>query len=346
MKTAEQHEQEMQNKYKKGADSGGGAKITSIVCPHYYDQPCKVCDLTYGYYQLRLGKEHYLRQKAHDLNRKIRYYSNVLFPANPSEVVLFEYGDVIHRMLYSFFSDDDSEYKGFTDPVNGRNCVIKKTVPGGNKRLTDYFVEMKAQISQIPNPAVLSSLHNLDKVVELIETGKVKPYYQSQLTDGRTELRILPSWLGPKFKVFYVEVPYHYITKEEFDSITNGKTNPFADVGVGTKVQRQPDPIIVTPSNPGNPWEGIFSEAPKHNPNAPTPSYDMQEPMAASQTTVPQDVEDPICIGSFDVNSPLCTSRCATLGFLDKCKRTTAMKSVPSEADQKAIRETAARLYK
>jgi hypothetical protein len=55
---------------------------------------------------------------------------------------------------------------------------------------------------------------------------------------------------------------------------------------------------------------------------------------------------DPICMGSYSENSPLCTTRCAAMGFMEKCKRLTAMGPQPSDADQKAIRETAARLYK
>jgi len=347
MKTAEEHEREMVEKYRKSMQGdAGGSKISSIVCPHFYQKNCPVCDLTYAYYQARLGKEHYLRQKAHDLNRKMRYYSNVIFPANPSEVVLFEYGDVIFKMLFGFFNDPKSEYKGYTDPYQGRNCVIKKTVPGGNKRLTDYFIEMKVQQTQLPDMGVVQRLHNLSNVVELVETGKVKPYYQSQLPEDRTEIRILPSWFGPKFTVFYAEIPYHYITKEEFDAICTGKVNPFADVGIKSPVTREA--IIVqksdAPPTDENPWAGVFT---KETPDSVTmstkgQSAPVQQPEPQQESAKP----DPICFGSYDANSPLCTVRCVTLGFINRCKRTTAMATQPTENDQKALRETAARLYK
>lgn len=343
MKTAEELERGMMEKYQKSLEGAmNKPKISSIVCPQHYEKDCPVCNLTYAYYKARLGKEHFLRQKAHDLNRKIRYYSNVIFPSNPSEVVLFEYGDMIWKMLFGFFNDPGSEYKGFTDRYTGRNCVIKKTIPKGNIRQTDYFLEMKVQQTQLPDMGVLQRLYPLNKVLELLESQKVKPFYQSQLAEGRTEMRVLPSWLGEKFTIFYMEIPYHYINKEEFEAICSSKVSPFSEVGI-VLAKAQPQEIIIQPESKlenQNPWADILPTEPPLPPS-----------MTATQVTTKMEapqpkVDDPICMGTYDTSSPLCTMRCAQLGFMEKCKREKAMSSQPKEQDQKSIRETAARLYK
>jgi hypothetical protein len=201
---------------------------------------------------------------------------------------------------------------------------------------------MRVQQTKLADMGVIQRLHPLDKVLELIESQKIKPFYQSQLAEGRTEMRVLPSWLGPKFTVFYTEVPYHYINKEEFEAICAGKVNPFGEVGIVLNKPKPTEIILQPESKPEeikNPWADILPTE--------LPPFDMTATQMAAKMEAPQPkVDDPICMGTYDASSPLCTMRCAQLGFMDKCKREKAMSSQPTEKDQQSIRETAARLYK
>jgi hypothetical protein len=126
-----------------------------------------------------------------------------------------------------FAMDPNSEYKGFLDPQTGRNVFIIKH-SHIDKKKTTYDVEPRIQTSPLLDMSVLSKMYQLDKVLELIATKTVTPFYQSKLQNERTEVRFLPSWFGPRYSIFYMEVQYHYgFTADEFEAIQRGELNPF-----------------------------------------------------------------------------------------------------------------------
>ena len=297
-------------------------------------------------------------EKARNLNRKLRYFSNVLFATNPSEVILFEYGSVILEQLTGSYAS--GEYAGFTDPYAGRNCFIKKTIPGGNKRQSSYRIEFRIQATKLPDLEVLQKMYNLDQVVELVEMGRAKPYYQSQLPDGATEIRVLPSWLGPKNSVFYVEVPVHYIGKDEFEAIQAGRVNPYLEAGITSVVRPdiilQPTPAAWGPTTqPGIVIPVVQTSEPVTW--GPPPVQQTPEPavwgpapvqQTAQLTSTPEDVMGarPVCYGTFATDSPLCTQRCAVLGWKDRCQKDSPPQAKTGLSNEQELRATAARLYK
>jgi hypothetical protein len=327
--TPEQHEQEMINRYNRSITGAtDGPKISAIVCPKYYDKGCTLCELTYAYFKAQLGKEHFLRERARSLNRRLNYYSNVIFPSNPSEVVIFQYGDELHKILFGYATDKMSEYVGYDHPKTGRNFFVKKEIPGGNKRQTKYSIEMRLNATPIPDPSVLQGkLHDLDHVLELIEQKQVKLITQRDLVEERTEMRMLPSWLGPGFRKFYVEVPVHYVNRDEFNAIQDGKVNPFAEAGIKL-ASKKPETIIM--SNIPAP--------------APTSWGAWEAPAPVNQTPpLAQDTPKHPCFGTYDPNSPLCNDRCMKAGQAEACKAATQQ---PKADQSEELRRIASRLYK
>lgn len=336
MKTPEQHEQEMLDRYQRSIQgTTEGPKASMLICPQYYNKPCALCDLTYQFFKTFRDKNHPRRDQARNLNRKFQYYMNVVLPPNPSEVVLFNCGKALFDILWGYFIDEKSEYKGYTDPTTGRNLFIIKAVPGGNTRQTKYGIEMRIQPTPLPDPGVLSGLYNLDKVVEVLELQQAKILYQTQLSEGRTEIRILPSWLGPKYRKFYEEVPVHFMNRDEFNAIQAGKVSPFADLGIGPAVIEQPAITIQPEPTTTDPWKGVF--------NPPKPDPVPQETKVGLSTLAGK----PPCFGTYETSSPLCTQRCSNIGWMKECARETALKVAESQGDQDEIlRRTAAKLYR
>jgi len=340
--TPEERQQEMIDRYNRSLkNTTDGPKMSAIVCPKHYgkDKLCMLCDLTFAYFRAKLGKEHFLRPKALGLNRKISYYSNVIFPQNPSDVVVFQYGEELFKLLFGYAMDKASEYVGYMHPKTGRNFVIKKDIPGGNKRQTQYTIEMRSAISQIPDPSVIGRMYNLDNVRELEEQGKIKIVSQRDLAEGRTEVRMLPSWLGPKFDyVFYANVPFHYINKDEFDAIQAGKINPYAEAGIALASSKpeQPAPIIIQPPpierNENSQW-GEWD----------APATADPRPLPSGITTGGEGGPKPPCFGTYDATSPLCNQGCAPKGIdVQGC-----MMASKAPQDQNAeLRRVASKLYK
>jgi len=226
----------------KSNSSEGQQPRLPIICPGTYEKPCRLCDLCKTILFKRDNEGTPIRQKATDLNRKKSYYSNVIFPTNPSEIVVFQYGDTIWKDLMLFLMSPTSEIQDFLDPRKGRNIVITKTIDGGNKRRTKYSTKPRINPSPLLDMSVLSRLkeeqYQLHNIIELIKLSKVKPFYQSILQERETELRFLPSWLGPGISKFFQLVMYHYsISEEEFDLVQRGEYDPFS----GTEQKKEVD---------------------------------------------------------------------------------------------------------
>lgn len=336
-KTPDQHEREMLERFKKSQQGSGMVKVKPLICPEHYGNQCKLCEATHTVFK-NTKKGNPIRDKASKMNRKTSYYSNIILPSiNPSEVKIFEYGYKIWEQLMGLAVDPKSEYVDMMSHQRGRNVFINKHIPP-IKEQTSYKVEPRVAQTPLPDMSVVQRMYNLDDILALKENATEAFIFQTALTEGRTEVRFLPSWLGPKNTVFYVEVPYHYMPQDEFDAIQRGEVNPFPELLIPGKEEV----IILQPQGaPPTTWAEYVAPTEKGTAVLPEKNPVVERKLVEESPPT----AEPGCIGTFVASSPLCTDRCAKLGFMERCKE----KSVPlsSEEDKmKALRETARRLYK
>lgn len=339
----ERYDAEMQKLYNELVkNKEDGQTSMPIVCPSTVVKPCRLCDLAKNILFKKDNEGTPIRQKASELNRKKSYYSNVIFPTNPSEIVIFQYGDKIWKELMLWSMSPSSEIKDWLDPQVGRNIIVTKTTVAGNKRRTDYSTKSRINATSLLDMAVLKQLskpeHQLDNILDLIKSGKVRPFYQSQLQDGPNELRILPSWLGPGITKFFQLVMYHYgVSEEEFEMIQKGELNPFSGVDYGERAQPDPIPLPLQPDFQGgieavktkSLWDQYTKEEPKVEASTKTESPTIDPPTY------------PPCFGKrWDSTDTECTEDCNADGWAEPCK--TAFEAVQQTALDK--RKTAKRL--
>ena len=329
------YQNEMRQQYESAMSAGDPSKkkVDMSFCPSTWSKPCKLCD---GCKEILFHQDKNTAQKieqARELNRKPKFYANVLLTTNPAEVLVFEYGKTIGDKLGIYEMDDSSELRGFSDPRKGRNIVIIR-FPNPDKRKTRYDVEARLAISPILDMGVLDRLYNLDDIPALLKAG-LQPMYQSKLTAQRTEVRWLPSWLGPKFaSVFQVRYFIHYHTSEDgLAAINRGEFNPLLEenYAITTPTTVQPGsvpgpasapyppsyPEIVQPATIGrNLWNELGSTEDRRA----TPST-VLIPAPQQETAFPPfKGAEPGCMGTFDEQEPVCTVRCTEKGWVEKCK--------------------------
>ena len=315
---------EMQDHYAQVVSAGTGEKkkIEISFCPTTWNQPCKLCDHCK---EILFHQDSHTKEEidaAREINRKPKFYANVVLATNPSELLLFEYGKTIGDKLGVYEMDGSSELKGFSHPTTGRNIFIVR-YPHPDKRKTRYDVEPKMSTSPLIDRSVLNKLYNLDEVAQLIRSNAAVMLYQSKLTAQRTEIRWLPSWLGQKFaSVFQVKYFIHYhISEDELAAINRGEFNPLAENKIVV-----PEPVITIQPSP--PTMGTSTSAKNL-----WDEEDVVEAPAPVQT--PKTVK-PGCIGTYDANDPLCAQRCATNGVLEECKKETEYQMASLIKRQKA----------
>lgn len=320
----EDYEKQLMDMWKKSQGDGEKQDNFGIVCPTYYGKKCRVCDYCK---EILFDKAKYdgtpIQQAARDKNIKHHFYSNIVFATDPNEIVVFDYGSMIHDKLLGYQMDPMSQFKFFFDPQTGRNLYLIK-IPGETKRKTKYDVEPIIKSTPFPNMRLLGKLdspeYQLHNIVELIKTGKVKVLTQGKLPAQRTELRFLPSWLGPDSFVFSHHVMYHYgLSQDEFTAVQEGRLDPFAEFRNGGQPKEEAPPVTImtsptstgtqsSTSKPGG-W-GSFAEVV----SAPTPTA---QP-AAKKEEVP--AGRPRCFGTFDVNNTECTEECMEDGWGKPCQ--------------------------
>jgi len=290
---------EMMKLYKKSFGSGK-AEFAGIPCP---GTGCKVCSSVQEvFFNKSIPKGDPLRERARSIMAKDRYYSNVYLVSNPLDLIVFEYTDkYIGSTLVSWQMDPTSELKDFFHPKNGRNIFITKVPTGPDPKQVEYRTEPRINSTPIIDPKVLTKLVNLDNLIELVTLGDVKPFYQSKLQNSvKTELRILPSWLGPEYPFFFKRIAYHFnISPEEFKATQEGKLNPIknvtSEVQLSTVFQQQ------TTSKEEDLGKWGFKEE-----------------VVASTVTAPSLEDDrPACFGEFDDTNSECKEDCAT--WADSC---------------------------
>jgi len=350
-------ERKLMELYKK--EMGQGEQGTSgHVCPGSLGEKCRLCDLCKEilFNKRDYPKGHPLREKASELNAKQKFYSNTVFMTNPSEVVIFEYGHKIWKQLLAGQADELSEWKDFFHPVTGRNILINK-VPGGTPQQAEYFAEPRMTTSALVDPSVVTRMYNLFNVLDLYKDSNVKRVRQAQLPPNKTEIRVLPSWEGPKSKRYFVQIDWHFkLSADEFKAVLAGEVNPFSlaaepprrettsvitvtpPVSVTTEqsewgdyLQRMGKPII--------PVEAKVIKVNEHLVVAPLIAAGEEGESSAL------DGDGPICLGEYDSENTVCTQDCAREGFMKACMKTKALNDA-KEAKAKQKRQAVRGLVK
>jgi len=316
---------EMQEHYAQvmSSESGEKKKVAMTFCPSTWNLPCKLCDHCK---EILFHQDKHTAEKieqAREINRKPKFYANVVLPTNPAEVLLFEYGKTIGDKLGIYEMDNNSDLKGFTNPKTGRNMVIVR-YPNPDKRKTRYDVEPRMATSALIDMSILDSLFNLDDVPNLL-AGGVQPLYQSKLTNQRTELRWLPFWdwkSHPELiSVFQVKYFIHYhISPDELEAINRGEFNPLEDVPTAPPrtISIPSTPTTPTPSTPPpiagvtKPNTSVWDEIPT---TAGIWTADIVQPLEVKDTKGAK----PGCFGTYD-EDPICIKRCDEKGWLESCK--------------------------
>lgn len=323
---------EMQEHYAQVMSAGTGEKkkVSMSFCPTTWNKPCKLCD---SCKEILFHQDRQTAQKieqAREINRKPKFYANVVLPSNPSEVLLFEYGKTIGDKLGIYEMDNNSDLKGFINPKSGRNMIIVR-YPNADKRKTRYDVEPRIIASSIADMSILDKLYNLDDVPALLTAG-IQPLYQSKLTAQRTELRWLPFWdwrNHPELaSVFQVKYFIHYHTSEdELAAINRGELTPLLDEAsaVTPMLPRAiVPPSVIPPTAPSTwiPQAPVIAQAPIAK--ATTLWDDLQaeasvRPVDAPTPTAKRGAR-PGCFGTYDDGEPVCIKRCAEQGWLEECR--------------------------
>lgn len=316
-----EYEKEMLDLYRRS--QGEKQDFHGIVCPSSYKKPCRLCDLCKDVlFNRSIPKEAPLRKRASSLNAKQHYFSNVLFLADPTKVVVFEYGEKIFKQLLAMQMNPSQGFVDFWHPIGGRWLIIER-IQGATREQVDYYVKPKDP-SKLGDMSVLSNMYDLSTIAEQIAVDKVKPVYQSKL-EKTTILRILPSWLGPEFALkFFQKVDYHYnISEEDFKSCLAGEINPVRIDG-GEQAQKT---IDITPYKEStaswtvpeqketqstkkevNEWEKMWGESNKTTPLPKPVRQEIKEP-AVKEETVESDDELPPCYGDYDPSEADCTTK-------------------------------------
>ncbi len=341
--------QEMEDLYRRTLQTNKTGSI-GIICPHSYDtqdnkHPCQLCEICRVILINRdTPKNDPNKEKARNVNSKKKFYSNILMVANPSEVIVLEYGEKIFNKLIAGQMDSLSEWQNFMHPSQGRNLYITKVKIGPEKKDVDYNVEPRMSISPLPDPSVLTRLYDMNNITALIESGKVKPIYQSKFDFQKTEVRFLPSGDKTKPLMFYKLVLWHYnVSKEEFEAIQKGTYNPITQLYVGKPeiaVPAQPLPIraassTTTPGVKKLTNEDILAEWGGSSSDLDT---DITEEPALEENFETETTVEPICFGSFDKDNATCIGKCTTDGWGVACKKISD--------DRIALRAKAKRLSK
>jgi hypothetical protein len=291
MKSAGDYEREMMDFYRKSTNEGKGEMYKGHLCPTTYKKECRLCDLCK---EILMDKKRYpegdpIRERASTLNRKERYYSNIIFLSNPSEVAVLEYGVKLFNQLIAGQMDPLSQWKFFFDPKNGRNLRLTKT-QGAIKKQVEYKIEPNFNPSALPDPSVLKKLVVLTDIVALKNAGKVQTIYQSKI-DTNTEFRVLPSWLGVGVTKFFESAIWHFnLSDEDFAACQLGKINPVMnkyEVSSPVTVYTPPTGISTVEIPPGEDLSVLATE------------YE-------ASILVEKPTELPICFGLYQDNDEKC----------------------------------------
>ena len=313
----DQYLEEMKRLYEKTLQSGKTS--TGVICPKSFDSAdkkndCRLCELCKNILINRdTPKNDPLKDKARNVNAKKKFYSNIILLANPVEVVVLEYGEKIFNKLIAGQMDELSEWKNFMHPAQGRNLYVTKVKIGPEKKDVDYNVEPRMSISPLPDPSVLTRLYDMSNITALIESGKVKPVYQSKFDFQKTEVRFLPSGDKTRPLMFFKLVLWHYnISKEEFEAVQKGAFNPIT--GIYTKLAARTEAIPFPSLPPSSTktmtnedilaeWGGGISDLEENS--------SVEDAIHDDANFETEIGVEPICFGQYDKDNNTCIGKCS-----------------------------------
>lgn len=239
--TVDPFEKELEREYRRSI--GEKESFRGVTCVAYQGKTCELCKAVKRIMFDKNSIGTPIRDKASKLNQQVHVYSDIYFAANPNDVEVLEYGNMIYKQLLQLEMDQAfNMYKGFIHPETGRNIQIRKTV-GAGKDKPSYQVIARESSTKIVNMDVLKKLHDLSKIEELIRFGEIKPVRQSQLPTPLVEVRFLPSF-GLHTSKFFHKVPFHWISQEEYDEIQSGKLSPFESTVVAPNTNYNAPPEV------------------------------------------------------------------------------------------------------
>lgn len=139
------------------------------ICPQEsLNKLCPVCEVVKELYKLETPEA---VRVISSLRVQHKYLMNILaLDSDVVNVVQFISGVKVWRDVLSIILDPD--YGDITDVATGRNVVIEKIVPPGNKLKTEYKVRSKPDRTKISEPAILNAIPDLDEFLQ----KKVKSY--------------------------------------------------------------------------------------------------------------------------------------------------------------------------
>lgn len=327
------YEKEMMDLYKKSL--GEKTEFHGIVCPAVKKQPCRLCELCKEVlFNRSIPKEAPLRKRASSLNAKQHYFSNTLFLADPTEIVVLEYGDKIFKQLLAMQMNADQGFKDFWHPIAGRWMILER-IQGATREQVDYYVKPKDP-TKLVDMSVLSKMYDLGKIVDLVKENKVKSIYQSKL-EKTSIIRILPSWLGPEFAMkFFEKVDYHYnISEEDFKACQAGEINPVRVDGgtTGSEIAGGWKPAGTEPPMTKG-WGDIPIQDSVPYKGEPKPDVWAQQEKTVQE---PDTDELPACYGDFDSTDPDCSPKeCSD--WADGCKAYRQEKLIKRQAAKRLSR--------
>jgi len=169
----------------KGRSSG-------IICKKRHGLgDCEICNYVSTLYQ-QGDKES--TDKASKLAAKVRFYLNVVFPDDPSKLVLMEIGKKAgDRIIYKWRK---GEWSDIAHPKKGKGRELRITKTKGDMGFNNYDVDPSLDKADYDIPdEVLNNLYDLDNILELVQDENIEIFQVSSLKmDESLTFRICPYW--------------------------------------------------------------------------------------------------------------------------------------------------------
>ena len=160
-------------------------QVKTVICPAKTEgKPCIICVEVTKLWRTGNPVD---QEAAQSLSAGMRVFANVVDLSKPDDgVKIAEFGSTIYLPLLSHLAGGDASSVGdYTDPVNGRNIVIEKTVadPNNIKETTKYEVRPALTPTPLSNKKYLNELHDLTKAAEVMDDAKVRAMLEGRDPD-------------------------------------------------------------------------------------------------------------------------------------------------------------------
>jgi hypothetical protein len=257
-----------------------------VLCPkrnRSINKPCAVCDAVSVLFNTGDKQD---KEVAYLKMAKANYYFNVVFPSDPSKIVLLEMGKKAGSIIL-----DGITLQGWVDIAHpkaklGREMLITKKI--SDKRNSYHPAPVLQNADWDVPDEVLQNIPNLDNILEILEAKPDNLYKISQLkVDETLRFRILPPWdNGNGNKRIAAVVWRHWggVTQEEVDGL----------VAVNTTMPEEKDPAEAKKEEKP-PWEEPSEAKPEPSPEVPKEGSKDKPDVPCLGNANLFDSEDPEC---------------------------------------------------